>query len=106
MEDAGASIESISAAGGGVTSDLWPQIVSDVTGRAQELRRESVGASYGDAFMVAQALGDVESLDQWNPVAKVIEPQDLPVYDDLYASYRTLYTATADIQHRLRTLQR
>lgn len=105
MEDAGASITSISAAGGGVTSTLWPQIVSEVTGRAQELRQVSVGASYGDAFMVAQTLGAVDSLDDWNPLAQLIEPRDLPIYDELYSSYRSLYTATADIQHQLRVLQ-
>lgn len=105
MEEAGASIERIAAAGGGVTSDLWPQIVSDVTGRAQELREVSVGASYGDAFMVAQTLGQVASLDEWNPVAKVIEPTKTPVYDQLYASYRELYTATANIQHRMTKIQ-
>ncbi|QRZ61845.1 FGGY-family carbohydrate kinase [Rothia sp. ZJ932] len=105
MEQAGASIESIAAAGGGVTSDLWPQIVSDVTGRAQELRRESVGASYGDAFMVAQALGAVHSLDEWNPVERIIEPTHVTAYEELYSHYRKLYTVTADIQHQLRAMQ-
>ena len=105
MESAGARIESISAAGGGVTSDLWPQIVSDVTGRAQQLRRETVGASYGDAFMVAQSLGAVSSLEEWNPVATTIEPRTLPVYEELYSCYRELYASTQEIQHRLRALQ-
>lgn len=105
MEEAGAAITGISAAGGGVTSDLWPQIVSDVTQRPQQIRKITVGASYGDAFMVAQALGGVETLGSWNPVAKLIEPAHLSVYDELYPSYRRLYTATADIQHQLRALQ-
>lgn len=105
MEEAGASIQQITCAGGGVRSDLWPQIVSDVTGRSQRLRRDTVGASYGDAFMVAQALGAVESLDEWNPVERVIEPVHHEVYDELYADYRTLYEATASIQHRLARLQ-
>lgn len=105
MEAAGARIEAIACAGGGVRSDLWPQIVSDVTGRPQTLRRDTVGASYGDAFMVAQELGAVDALDDWNPVAKVIEPVRHEVYDGLYQDYRELYEATADIQHRLAGLQ-
>lgn len=101
MEKAGASIESITCAGGGVGSDLWPQIVSDVTGRPQRIHRYSVGAAYGDAFMVAQTLGVVANLDDWNPVEKVIEPHEIPVYDALYEDYRSLYEATAQIQHHL-----
>ncbi|WP_129656625.1 FGGY-family carbohydrate kinase [Rothia halotolerans] len=105
MEDAGASIRSLACAGGGVRSALWPQIVSDVTGRPQTVRRNTVGAAYGDAFMVARALGVVDDLDEWNPVDRVIEPEPTPVYDDLYEDYRRLYEATADIQHRLCAVQ-
>lgn len=101
MEQAGARIESITCAGGGVGSDLWPQIVSHVTGRPQSIHRHSVGASYGDAFMVAQALGFVTDLEEWNPVEKIIEPQPTPVYDALYEDYRSLYESTASIAHHL-----
>lgn len=101
MERAGASIHSITAAGGGVGSDLWPQIVSDVTGRPQHIHRYSVGAAYGDAFMTAEALGVVDDLDEWNPVEKTIEPRETPVYDALYEDYRSLYEATAEIQHHM-----
>ncbi|MCP3425428.1 FGGY family carbohydrate kinase [Rothia sp. AR01] len=105
MEDAGASVGTLVCAGGGVRSDLWPRIVSDVTGLRQVVRRNTVGASYGDAFMVAEALGAVERLDDWNPVERVIEPEPLPLYDDLYQDYRRLYEATAEIQHRLSAVQ-
>ncbi len=101
MEQAGAQIDTITCAGGGVGSDLWPQIVSDVTGRPQRIHRHSVGASYGNAFMVAQALDAASELDTWNPVAKVIEPRDIPLYDALYEDYRSLYEATAIITHHL-----
>lgn len=104
MESAGAVIDSITCAGGGVGSDLWPQIVSDVTGRPQRIHRHTVGAAYGDAFMVAETLGAVTDLDEWNPIEKVIEPHEVPVYDALYEDYRSLYESTAQIQHHLAAL--
>ena len=57
--------------------------------------------------MVAQALGAVEKLNDWNPVRTVIEPnpENRAIYDALYADYRKLYEATADIQHRLADIQ-
>lgn len=105
METAGAHIGEVTCAGGGVASDLWPQIVSDVTGRAQLLRRDTVGAAYGDAFMAARAVGEAGELEEWNPVERVIEPRPTPVYDELYAAFRELYRVTADLQHRLAALQ-
>lgn len=105
MEQAGASISRITCAGGGVQSDLWPQIVSDITGRPQQMRRDTVGASYGDAFMVAQALGAVQELDEWNPVERTISPRNVEAYDALYQDYRELYEGTMEIQHRLAGLQ-
>lgn len=105
MEAAGAEIERITCAGGGVKSPLWPQIISDVTGRAQVIRKHTIGASFGDAFMVAQTLGAVSELDEWNPVDHLVQPQDIPLYDSLYQDYRALYTATADIQHRMAGIQ-
>lgn len=103
MEAAGLRIDTIACAGGGVTSDLWPQIVSDVTGRAQVRRRHHVGAALGDAFLVARALGEVESIDPWNPVEYVFEPQttDAVDYDRRYADYRALYESTTEIAHHL-----
>lgn len=107
MQHAGAGIRSITCAGGGVKSVLWPQVISDVTGLPQIVREQTIGASFGDAFMVAQTLGRVRELDEWNPVRTVIEPEERnrAVYDNLYADYRKLYKATAEIQHRLADLQ-
>lgn len=108
--DAGGRIDRVVAAGGGTQGDLWTQIVSDVTGRPQELRRTSIGASYGMAYLAARAVrpDDAEvTLDRWNPVERVVEPDpDLAErYQRLYELYRQLYPATRDIQHALAAMQ-
>jgi xylulokinase len=80
--------------------------VSDVTGRAQEIRENSVGASYGDALLAAQLVGDAHG-DRWNPVREVVRPagDTAAGYDETYRLYRTLYTCTADVVHALAARQ-
>ncbi|TFU22056.1 sugar kinase [Rothia nasimurium] len=105
MEAAGANIQGITCAGGGVKSDFWPQIISDVTGREQVIRKYTIGASLGDAFMVAQTLGVASDINEWNPINHMIHPREVPIYNQLYPDYRQLYVSTKDIQHRLSRLQ-
>jgi xylulokinase len=106
MAGAGAPPRRLVAVGGGTRDSLWAQIVSDVTGMPQDIPSITVGASYGDARMAADALG-VPTAD-WNPVARQTVPdvaaRDL--YDDLFDRYLALYPALADTMHRLAVLNR
>lgn len=115
MEEAGASIERLIAVGGGTQGGLWTQIVSDVTGREQVVPAKTIGASYGAAFLAAQAVsgqsatagageaGQAVTIAGWNPASHVVSPQPAvrENYDELYALYRELYPATRELQHRL-----
>lgn len=49
MREAGGGGKRLVAVGGGTRGGLWTQIVSDVMGKTQELPKETIGASYGDA---------------------------------------------------------
>ena len=106
IEAAGGDIKRIVAVGGGTQGSLWTQIISDVTGRAQEVRAQSIGASYGGALLAAQLVGDA-SIDAWNPVQQVVTPrrEATKEYDELYPLYRDLYTSTADVAHALAARQ-
>lgn len=105
--EAGGDIRRIVAVGGGTKGGLWAQIVSDVTGRTQEVHEVTIGASYGAAFLAAQAVSDAD-IRSWNPLRTVVEPRAEPRdgYDELYRLYRELYPATADIAHALARRQR
>lgn len=102
MRAAGAPIERIVAVGGGAGSDIWPRIVSDVTGLTQHIPRVTIGASFGAAFLAA---GAVETVDiaQWNPADRVIEPDPArsAFFDERYRLYRELYESTSPIVHAL-----
>lgn len=91
------------AVGGGTRHPLWPRLVSDITGLGQELPAETVGASYGDAWLGGVAAGLVEPASDWAVIASTVEPDpaNRAVYDDLYGHFRELYAATADTVHAL-----
>ena len=106
IEAAGGAIRRIVAVGGGTQGGLWTQLVSDITGRPQEIRAQSIGASYGAAFLAGQLVGPA-SIDDWNPVQETVTPRPDAVeqYQDLYELYHDLYPRTADIVHALAARQ-
>jgi xylulokinase len=107
LRQAGATERRIVAVGGGTRGDLWPQIVSDIIGRPQEIPRETIGASYGDALLAAIAAGLTAPESRWNAPAATVEPvaEHAGLYDTLYATYRSLYPATREQMHRLADIQ-
>ena len=96
--DVGQEPARIYAVGGGTKNRVWAQATSDISGRSQIVREKTIGASYGDAFLAAMAVGDAKAADieQWNPVATTFAPD--PAHRDRYAKlyriYRDLYPAT------------
>ena len=82
---------------------LWPQIVSDVSGRAQGIPAQTIGASYGDALLAATAVGLVPPDTDWTKIVATVQPRPEPadLYDRRYAVYRDLYAATRPLMARL-----
>lgn len=107
MREAGGGGARLVAVGGGTRGGLWTQIVSSVVGREQVVPAETIGASYGDAFLAAIAGGLAEPGARWNSVAAVIEPDQNTheLYEKLYGLYRELYPATRSVAHSLAEIQ-
>ncbi|MGI8680039.1 MAG: FGGY-family carbohydrate kinase [Jatrophihabitans sp.] len=103
MADAGGQLRRLVAVGGGTQGRLWTQIVSDVLQQPQDVPTYTIGACYGDALLAAQAVGLAGDEHNWNPVARVVEPDDgvAETYGRLYCRYRELYSTTADLVHDL-----
>jgi xylulokinase len=108
MRDAGGGGERLVAVGGGTKSGLWTQIVSDVTGRPQDLPEQTIGASYGDALLAARSVGLAKPDIDWSTISATVEPKAVnhKIYDELYAIYRDLYPATREASHALADLQK
>ena len=102
MRSAGAVIDRVVAVGGGTEGGLWTQIVTDVAGMTQVIPSKTIGASYGAALLAAQLENDV-CIDDWNPPAGVLTPDESTAsdYGDLYRLYLDLYPASREIVHAL-----
>lgn len=107
MQEVGGEAERFVAVGGGTKGGLWTQIVSDVTGREQQLPEETIGAAYGDALLAARAVGLVEPETDWSRIVDTVGPdeENREVYDELYRVYRELYPATREQMHALADMQ-
>lgn len=107
MGEAGGGGRRITAVGGGTRSELWTQIVSDVTGRPQELPAQGVGASFGDCWWGGVATGLVDPGSDWTRIEGHVEPDQEAhaAYEPIYRVYRDLYPATKDMMHALADLQ-
>ncbi len=104
--DAGAAPDVIHAVGGGVRNAVWLHASSDISGFSQSTLKSNLGASYGDAFLAALAIGDVrpDAIRNWNPVEARIEPNvaHAALYARQYRVFRELYTRNRDLMAELR----
>lgn len=108
MEAIGLKIGALNAIGGGSTSPVWTQIISDITRRELRVVEHPLEAgAIGAALTVAVGMGvypNMEAVDELIRVTRVVCPIEdarLGRYDDLYREYRELYTALAPIYRRL-----
>jgi xylulokinase len=93
------------AVGGGTKNTVWAQATSDISGLDQILRRRTIGASYGDAFLGAIAVGDARlgDIEQWNPVESTLRPDAgaAKTYRRQYRIFRGLYDNTRGLMAEL-----
>ena len=101
--EASAKARRVLAVGGGTRNAVWLQATSDMAQISQLVCEKTVGASYGNAFLAAVAVGAVspEEITTWNPVQRTITPETVPAYVKQYPLWKALYEQTADIAHAL-----
>ncbi|MDQ6435001.1 FGGY-family carbohydrate kinase [Mesorhizobium sp. LHD-90] len=101
----GEAPKTLLAVGGGTKNPVWLQATSDVSGMPQTVRERSFGASYGDAFLAALAIGAAKKSDigAWNPTARKVSPRGKfrGVYDKQYSIFKRVYGQTKDLMAEL-----
>jgi len=104
---AGWSCEPLRAIGGGAKSDVWMQIISDVTRRRVEavMNPQEAGAM-GCALaaaLAAGAYGSFREIKQVVRIRKSFYPREdcCRVYDELYAVFRRIYPRLSGVCGRL-----
>lgn len=95
---------------GGVSkSDLWTEIIADVTGRKIVIPSGGVGAPFGDALLAGVATGVIEDyskVEDWFTRNRVISPdtKNTEVYERYYELYLKLYEGSKSVMHELAEL--
>jgi xylulokinase len=99
----GAAPREVLAVGGGTRNPVWLQATSDLAGVPQVVRQRTIGASYGDAFLAAMAVGGAtpDRIGEWNPPMRTTTPEDVPAYARQLPLWKALYERTKDISHAL-----
>lgn len=109
-EDIGIPLNDETSVVGGVSnSELWMEILSDVTGRRMTVPAGGVGAPLGDALLVGVGTGLFEEYDvvsEWTETGDVYEPDwnNHKTYSEYYDIYKRLYRNTEAEIHRLAEL--
>ena len=103
FEDAGTQTNNLYAVGGGTKNDLWLQSTSDITGIDQIVRENTIGASYGNAFLAALSMGFVklEMIENWNPTKKKIIAEVYQVHDRNYEIFKSLYEVSKHLMKKI-----
>ena len=102
----GADLTEVRASGGGIQSQGWRQILADVLNADLCTVSTAEGAAQGAAMLAAVGTGWFASAREvsaaWLQIDQPTSPgADVPVYDEMYASYRDLYPALKATMHRL-----
>src|SRR5690606_27502117 len=101
----GSPPRTVYAVGGGTKNAVWTQATSDISGLDQVIRARTIGASYGDAFLAAVAVGDAKKSDiaEWNPVEQTVSArgEHAAVYRRQYRVFRDIYEQTRDLMAEL-----
>lgn len=109
MRDANVPVERVFAIGGGATSELWRQVVSDITGLTQQYVANPVGAPLGSAYLAGlgtDVFDGPEPLSESTTIGETTtpDPESESTYDDYYSVYRDLYPSMKEEMHRLASL--
>jgi xylulokinase len=107
MEHVGFTIDGFNGIGGGCNSEVWVQIISDVTGKPLHVVKNHLEAgAAGAALAVTVGLGIHKSMDDVDDlvaISRTVHPDETrwQRYNDLYQVYRNLYTALVPIHKQL-----
>ena len=109
MKGAEVPIDRVLAIGGGAQSDLWRQIVSDVTGVTQRYVANPIGSPLGGAYLAGLGTDVFDSLGplrESTTIKRTTEPdpEAMATYEEYYQIYRDLYPSVKEEMHRLSAL--
>ncbi|MFY0658607.1 MAG: FGGY-family carbohydrate kinase [Neptunomonas phycophila] len=93
--------------GGAAHSDLWMQIIADITGYDVYTIEQEVEAPLGAALLAADAVGLIKNLDaikDWRRLTRraPVNKTHKVKYDSIFTIYKQLYVVMKDSMHTLK----
>ncbi|MCL9662400.1 xylulokinase [Paenibacillus hunanensis] len=111
LRESGKSITEVISIGGGAKNETWLQMQADIFGATVVRLENEQGPAMGAAMLAAYGSGWFESLEQcaaaFLRTSRSYAPdvERTKRYDELFAIYRDVYTATAELNRRLTSLR-
>jgi xylulokinase len=107
----GRDVGTITAVGGGAQSDVWCQIIADVTGQPiRQLASPIQANAIGAAFIAGVGMGKLRftELSELRQTRHIYEPSKelRHLYDDKFATFKEVRTRLAPLYRRLNTPKR
>lgn len=95
--------------GGAAHSNLWMQIIADITGFDVYTIEQEVEAPLGAAYLAAEAAGllaENQTVKDWSRLKKRASPQSVnrERYDQMFTVYKQLYFDMKHSMHRLKQI--
>lgn len=110
MREQGVAIDQVRATGGGARNALWRQLQADVYDATVYRTTVEEGPAYGAALLSGVSSGTYKNVEeacsriQLHDETTSPDPQRVPLYDDYYEAYRSLYPATRKVMEHLSRL--
>ena len=104
IELSASELQQLNVSGGFVHSQIWMQILADVTGKKLCLAQTEDASSVGAALLGMKALQIIRDYSSVNKVAKTtVQPtkKNVTVYKKCYVIYRNLYFSLKNYMHEV-----
>ncbi len=104
IEESTGAIVQLNVSGGFIQSQLWVQILSDVTGKRISLVQTDDASAIGAAMLYMKSVNIIEKYTSWHPrESRIVEPvaENHLVHEKYFPVFKNLYFILKDSMHRM-----
>jgi gluconokinase len=106
VENNSEAITQLNVSGGFIQSEVWMQILADVTGKKLVIIQEEDASAMGAAYLAAKTSGLSISYQQ-DTLRSILPNMDVhKVYKEIFPIFKELYTSLSPLMLKLHQLNR
>nr|WP_294945477.1 gluconokinase [uncultured Mucilaginibacter sp.] len=107
-ESSGEQVKEIVVSGGFISSQVWVQVLADITGKKLRLLQGGDSSAMGAIYLAMESLGiDVQGiLDRESEISAVVEPDTAnhQIYSRIFLVYKKLYNDLKESMNQMHSL--